>query len=159
LRPADIDDVIQEVLIAVMEEIPKFKHNGRKGAFRAWLRRIMINRIKEQRRKSGRIRPGDEFGWQEHEDDKSRAGEAWDREHERFVVEKLMHMIEGDFKQTTRDAFRAVFFQGRKAADVAKELGISTSAVRIAKSRVLGRLREVAKDRSVLELLHLSPAR
>src|SRR5947209_11097230 len=45
-QPADVDDVVQEVLTTLVRELPRFEHNGRPGAFRAWLRAITVNRIR-----------------------------------------------------------------------------------------------------------------
>ena len=43
---ADADDLVQEVLTVVSQELPKFKHNERAGAFRSWLRKILVNRLR-----------------------------------------------------------------------------------------------------------------
>src|SRR4051794_12396785 len=45
-QPADLDDVVQEVLTPLVREPPRFEHNGRPGAFRAWLRTITVHRIR-----------------------------------------------------------------------------------------------------------------
>ena len=43
--PADeVDDLVQEILLAVVQSLPSFSHSGRRGAFRAWLRTIARNR-------------------------------------------------------------------------------------------------------------------
>src|SRR5579871_5068656 len=47
LQAADADDVVQEILIVLMKQVPNFRHNGRKGAFRAWLRGATVNRLRE----------------------------------------------------------------------------------------------------------------
>ena len=45
-QQADVDDVAQDVLTALVRELPRFEHNGRPGAFRAWLRAITVNRLR-----------------------------------------------------------------------------------------------------------------
>ena len=45
-QSADFDDVVQEVLTTLVSELSRFDHNGRTGAFRAWLRAITVNRIR-----------------------------------------------------------------------------------------------------------------
>lgn len=37
LQPADADDVCQEVMAVVVRELPQFRHDLRRGAFRRWL--------------------------------------------------------------------------------------------------------------------------
>src|SRR4051794_32735729 len=44
VRAQDADDLVQEVLGVVVRELPGFRHNQRPGAFRAWLRAILVNR-------------------------------------------------------------------------------------------------------------------
>ncbi len=43
---ADAEDVVQEVLTTLVRELPRFDHNQRPGAFRAWLRGITVRRLR-----------------------------------------------------------------------------------------------------------------
>src|SRR5262245_18728526 len=43
LPGSDADDLTQEVLAVVVRELPHFQHNLRRGAFRRWLRTIVVN--------------------------------------------------------------------------------------------------------------------
>jgi len=45
LQSSDIDDLTQEVLTVVVRELPQFQHNQREGAFRRWLRTILVHRL------------------------------------------------------------------------------------------------------------------
>ena len=47
VQDADADDIVQEVLGVVSKKLPEFRHSKRKGAFRSWLRNIVIIRLKE----------------------------------------------------------------------------------------------------------------
>ena len=55
-------------------------------------------------------------------------------------------LIRGEFHPHTWQAFWATAVEGRSAPDVAAELGMSPVGVRVAKSRVLQRLREALGD-------------
>ena len=46
LQASDVDDLTQEVLAVVVRELPKFQHNQRPGAFRRWLRTILVHRLR-----------------------------------------------------------------------------------------------------------------
>src|ERR1700680_807259 len=46
LQPADRDDLTQRVLEVLVRRLPEFEHNGRPGAFRAWLCGITVNRAR-----------------------------------------------------------------------------------------------------------------
>jgi RNA polymerase sigma-70 factor (ECF subfamily) len=47
LQPADADDLAQEVLAVVVRKVPEFRHDGRAGSFRAWLRAITAHRLRD----------------------------------------------------------------------------------------------------------------
>ena len=40
VQASDADDLVQEVLMAILKDLKSFDHNGRPGAFRSWLRTI-----------------------------------------------------------------------------------------------------------------------
>jgi RNA polymerase sigma factor (sigma-70 family) len=150
LQPADVDDLVQDVLAILLRELPDFQHNGRKGAFRAWLRGTLLNRLRDFRRqkpfRSFADPDGAEWPLDQLADDHSELSRQWDREHDQNVVNRLLLLIAADFEARTWQAFRAFVMEGRPAADVAADLGMSVGAVWSAKSHVLKRLRQEATD-------------
>jgi len=46
VQASDTEDLVQEVLLAVLNDLKSFDHNGRPGAFRTWLRSILVNRLR-----------------------------------------------------------------------------------------------------------------
>jgi len=145
--PQDADDVVQEVLTIVVRKMPDFQHNERTGAFRAWLRTITVNCLRDfwKTRRNQQVAPGGS-GMQEMlqqlSDPDSAMSRLWNEEHDRHVTRKLLDLIRPRFDGSTWHAFVLYVLQSQPAEAVAKELGISTNAVFIAKSRVLTRLRQ-----------------
>jgi RNA polymerase sigma-70 factor (ECF subfamily) len=145
LQASDADDLAQEVLAVTVRELPRFQHQ-RPGGFRAWLRGITVNRLREFWR-ARRYRPeatGDSDFLAQLEqlaDPASELSQRWDQDHDRHVVARLMDLVRPQFQPATWQAFAGVMLEGRSAAAVAKRLGISVNAVLLAKSRVLRRLR------------------
>jgi RNA polymerase sigma-70 factor (ECF subfamily) len=147
LQPPDADDLAQEVMAVVIREMPHFQHDQRTGAFRRWLRTVTVNRVRGfWRGRQGRpIATGDsnfEGVLAQLEDPASGLSRAWDEEHDRHVVRRLLELIEPDFEPATWKAFRGLVLEERDTAEVARELGLTPNAVRIAKSRVLSRFRQ-----------------
>ncbi|HEY7312404.1 MAG TPA: sigma-70 family RNA polymerase sigma factor [Gemmataceae bacterium] len=147
LDGADADDLTQEVMQVLVRELPNFHHDLRPGAFRRWLRNVTINRLRifwRDRRSRPTAAGGSNFGHVlDHlEDPNSGLSRLWDEEHDRHVAHRLLELIEPEFESTTWRAFRGLVLESKRTADVAAELGITTNAVRIAKSRVLGRFRQ-----------------
>ena len=54
-------------------------------------------------------------------------------------------MVEQEFEPATVRAFRRLALDGASGAEAARELGLSVSAVYMAKSRVLQRIRQEAE--------------
>jgi RNA polymerase sigma-70 factor (ECF subfamily) len=150
LQPADADDLVQEVMAVLIKEVPNFQHNGRKGAFRTWLRRLTANRLRElwRERKYAPAAGGSPLAEKLDQltDDRSHLSQLWDREHDAHVVSRMLKGIAADFEPKTWQIFRAFVIDGRKAAEVAAEFDVSEGAVWTAKSHVLKRLRQVAKE-------------
>jgi RNA polymerase sigma-70 factor (ECF subfamily) len=143
---SDVDDLAQDVLFVVFREIAGFEWRGQ-GAFRAWLRTILANLVRDYFRRqkylpsatgdSDFLRRLDEL-----ESPDSALSKLWDREHDEHVAASLIRRVQGDFEPATWQAFRRHVMEGEPAAEVAKALGLSLNSVLLAKSRVLKRVRQ-----------------
>jgi RNA polymerase sigma-70 factor (ECF subfamily) len=132
----------------VHRELPRFQR-ARTGAFRAWLRGILANRLRAFWRDRQRrpLASGDSDllrQLEQLEDPGSDLSRRWDEEHDRHVIQQLLRGIEQEFMPATWQAFRRQVLDEARASVVAAELGMSVNAVLIARSRVLRRLRREA---------------
>jgi RNA polymerase sigma-70 factor, ECF subfamily len=146
---ADAEDLVQEVLTTLVRELPRFDHNQRPGAFRAWLRTITIHRLRAhwEKRDARLADAGGPDGGEalaQLADPTSALSRSWDEEHDRHVTKTLLASIRLEFQPATWRAFERQVQDGQPASEVGTELGLSVNAVLIAKSRVLKRLREKA---------------
>ncbi len=142
-------DLAQEVFVVVVRELPRFERR-REGSFRAWLRKVTANRArtytkKRYRRPAVGLDPTDGF-LDRMVDSQSELAREMDREHDEYVVQKLLSAVQADFQQATWAAFQRFALDGVPAARVAEELGLTENAVLQAKSRILKRLRQEAGD-------------
>ena len=144
-----MDDLVQEIFLAVVRGLPSFSHSGRRGAFRAWLRTIASNYSCDYwKSPARRSAPGDAAATAALgllEDPDSPLNRYWDEEHDRYVLRCLLELAELEFEPTTVRAFRRVALEGASGSEAAGELGLSLDAVYAARSRVLRRLRELAE--------------
>ncbi len=143
---ADADDLLQEVFTTLVREIGTFEHSQRSGAFRRWLRGILLNRLRGfLRGKQTRPQPAADANAQavldSLEDPTSELNRLWDRQHDTFILRRLLELIEPEFAASTWKAFRLQVIDNLPPAKVADSLGLSLDAVYTAKSRVLRRLR------------------
>lgn len=149
VESTDADDLTQEVLLTVSRELSTFEHPGHAGAFRSWLRTILVHRLLHFRR-SQRSRPGARGGstWAEQldqlADDASDLSQLWNQEHDRHVMARLLEEIRTRVEERTWEAFRRQVLDGQRADQVAADLGMSLSSVYVARSRLLSALRREA---------------
>jgi RNA polymerase sigma-70 factor (ECF subfamily) len=147
-------DVIQEVFQAVATHVAGFRRDRPEDTFRGWLRTITHNKVRDHFRRLGREPEG--VGGTEAQlrfsqlpeprstdEDELAAAEA---DAERALFGRVLDQIRSEFEDRTWQAFWLTAVEGRTAVDVAGDLQMSAGAVRVAKSRVLRRLREELGD-------------
>jgi RNA polymerase sigma-70 factor (ECF subfamily) len=152
LREEDRADVFQEVFLAVATHIAEFRKERSGDTFRGWLRTITRNKVLDLFRRRGR-EPQAAGGSEAHErlahlpapsssgDDSVREDRA-----EQALFYRGLDMIRKEFEDRTWQAFWRTTVEGRSPKDVAADLSMSAGAVRVAKCRVLHRLREELGD-------------
>ncbi len=145
----EAEDLVQEVMGVLVRELPAFQRQ-RIGSFRRWLRTVTAHRLSAHHRaRKNRPwplgAPPEETPLAQFADPHSDLSRLWDEEHDRYVLRRLMDLIAPQFEPATLAAFRRVVFDEVAPAQAAEELGMSLNAVLLAKSRVLGRLRQEAE--------------
>jgi RNA polymerase sigma-70 factor, ECF subfamily len=150
LQEDDAADIFQEVFQAVAAHIAAFHKDKASDTFRGWLRAITRNKIHDHFRRLGR-EPGGVGGsdaqkrlaqlpaTEPPEDDSENLAE-------RSLFARAMEAIRGEFEDRTWQAFWRTVVDGVAAKDVGDEMGMTPGAVRVAKSRVLHRLRAELGD-------------
>jgi len=141
LNPTDASDLVQEVLVVLVTKLPEFEYDPTQR-FRGWLRTVTVNKVRDfQRQRSTRPLTG-----VNETIERIAVAEAVDlfeeTEYRSFLVKRAMELMQAEFQDQTWQACWKHIAEGRKAADVAQELGITANAVHIAKCRVMRRLRE-----------------
>jgi len=134
LAPADVDDLVQDVLLAVNKDLPAFHHSGQAGAFRSWLRTILVHRLQyfwrsRQRQPAGV--GGSSFldVVQQLQDGQTPTSQLWDEEHNRQVIRRLLELAEPRFAKPTWRSFQLQVLEGWTADRVAAELKMPLHSV------------------------------
>ena len=146
LQSSDRDDLTQQVLAVLVRKLPDFRHSGRDGAFRAWLRTVTLHELRDFCRRRAAL---PELRHTEDLDalpaPLDTLARSWDEEYDQHVLRGLLKLLEDDFNPPTWHAFCRVALDGASPHVVAAETGLSVNAVTLAKSRVLRRLRHEAR--------------
>lgn len=145
LEEQDAMDAVQEIFANLLVEMPRFAFDPARGPFRAWLKTITINQCRKQVRKRslaiGRGGEGDDdvlqavLGGDTWE-------EVWNADYQACVLRKAMQIMQSQFETKTWQAAWELAVNGLTAAEASHKLGLSESAVYVAKSRVMRRLRQ-----------------
>jgi RNA polymerase sigma-70 factor (ECF subfamily) len=152
LQDPDVADIFQEVFQAVLRHVGSFRKERKGDTFRGWLQRITQNKLRDHFRRLGREPRGvggssaQELLTQLPMPERAAADLAPEDDRERGLFARALDLIRMDFEENTWAAFWRTAVEGRAAKDVAADLGMSPGAVRVAKSRVLHRLREELGD-------------
>lgn len=145
LQDADASDLVQEVLRSVASAAGGFVYDPARGSFRGWLLTITRNALGRLRRQQSDRAAG--AGGTAHlallaEQPDDRDDDVWEREHRDRLFGWAADRVRGKVQAATWEAFWKTAVEQREPEAVARELGLSTGAVYIARSRVLARIRE-----------------
>ena len=139
LQESDAADLVQDVLLLLTHKLPQFELDASKS-FRGWLRTVALNQLRAGLRRRA-AQPGqiELFA----EELPASVDEAfWEAEYRQHLVGRALQLMQAEFNAATWKACWECVVQGRSASDVGAELGLSPGAVRVAKFRVLSRLRQ-----------------
>src|SRR5262249_51229969 len=141
LQEADAGDLVQEVFALLVRKMPEFRYD-RDKSFRAWLRTMTLNKWRDRCRRLA-VRAPELTGQLSIEVAESAAeGSFSEIEYRKQLVGGALELMQADFQVTTGKACWEFVVNGRPAAEVARQLGITENAVFLAKGRVLRRLRQ-----------------
>jgi len=135
----DAADLVQEVFVALVQTLPTFEYD-RQGRFRAWLRTILLNKLRDRKRRAARAEKAlVQRGPQAEPPDLVEVFS--ETEYRQGLARRALQLMQAEFAPTTWKACWETVVQGRSPDEVARELGISENAVYIARCRVLRQLR------------------
>jgi len=150
LQDTDARDVMQELFLAVSRSIDRWDPDRQRGSFRGWLRRVtrnlVINWLKSRQRRDlaggadlhgllDRLPATDEQGTVE-----------FDRELRRALMQRAGQRVQSEVQPATWRAFWETSVAGLSPAEAAAKLGMSAGAVRVAKCRVLARMKTTVAE-------------
>lgn len=149
LQHADAQDMTQEVLSIVGRSISSFDPDAGSGSFRGWLSRITRNLVINFLTR-GKETPGSGDSAVQHLLHQTPSGD--DETQTLFLIQRQREVfrwaadrIRSQFSESTWQAFWLSGVESEPIEAVARRLGKSPGAVRIARCRVLAKLREEVK--------------
>jgi RNA polymerase sigma-70 factor (ECF subfamily) len=141
----DASDMVQEVFQSVLRHLPSFRRDRPSDSFRAWLRTITVNKMRDAHRRRGtQPQPlgGTDAQTRVQQLAESAPGDADDSAGgESDLIHRLLELIRPEIEPRTWEAFWRATVLEHTAGEIAADLAMTPHAVRQAKYRVLQRLR------------------
>jgi len=141
LNGTDAADLVQEILALLVTKLSSFEYDVSQR-FRGWLHTVTLNKARDWNRRNLPHLRSDQSSFIERIASNSRADAFEEPEYRSFLVERAKQLIAAEFEPTTWAACWMYIAEDLPAESVARKLGISANAVRVAKCRVLKRLRQ-----------------
>ena len=136
---SSVEDLLQELFVLLIRKLPEFRYDPSRS-FRAWLWTVFRHTVLAWQKLQSRTGPALEQ--LEELSSPDSIAEATEAEYRRYLLSRIMQIVQTDFPATTWQIFRQVVIEDRPGKEVAHEFGVTVNAVYLARSRVLARLRE-----------------
>lgn len=145
LQHADAEDLAQETMAIVGRSIGSFDPKA-KGSFRGWLRTItrnlVVNYLSREKEPRGSGDSKVQAMLVQQAAPQGPTATLFDLELRRMQFHAAAAVVRGQVSESTWDTFRMTAIERISISDVAQKLGKSQGAVRMARCRVMTRLRE-----------------
>jgi RNA polymerase sigma factor (sigma-70 family) len=146
LQDSDAADLSQDVLCAVAGAVGRLDYDPQRGSFRNWLFTVVRRKLSNWRRAQQNRRDASNGPSPSGVLELCPAPEAevqWDAEWEKRIFASACEQVRQDVSAATWQAFWRTAMEGQPTLQVAADLGMSATAVYLARHRVLARLKEL----------------
>jgi RNA polymerase sigma-70 factor (ECF subfamily) len=151
MQAADVDDLVQQVMMAIAGAIDRFEPDGERARFRTWLRtiahRAIVNALTRRPRDQAAGGADRDAMLQQLAQDDVTVSLTLDYRREIFRV--AADQISHEFHSETWSAFWETAVMGRSVDEVAAEMGKSRGNIYTARSRVMMRLKAAVENLDV----------
>ncbi len=141
----DACDIVQDVFVTLLRVLPQFEYRSERGRFRGWLKTIVQNIATDRLRRRRRLR--EVVMVDELESQKRIADDAdGDGASRLQTLELALQQVKSMSSPTTWLCFQEHLLNGRTAAELGEEIGLSPGAIYVNASRTLSRIRAKCAD-------------
>ncbi len=139
------NDVIQEVFVRLLQALPKFELDGKRGRFRGYLWKLTYSALVDQARRAKSRRRAEE-NWVARfqnidEAESQRVQQELNEINQQQILERALSRVRSETSLRAWTCFEQRMLHDRPGSVIAAELGISDKAVFVYASRVLKAVR------------------
>ena len=149
LKPAEADEVRQDVMLKIFQNKLIFSYNDEKARFRTYFNRIVRSCIIDYLRKKEARTPEttlESLPDQPAPDAVLRDEEIFDEEWRKQCLADALDILKEHVEPRTFLAFHMTAFQRKKVREVAEFLQMNASQVYLARSRCIAKLRNIISE-------------
>lgn len=133
------EDLLQNVLLKLWKDLPKFEYRPNKCRFRTWLSLVTCNIVKDYLKSKAGNKAKKEVQYEEALESMSRVSEPEieklaEKEWKVFIAEKAYENIKGDLSDKVQSVFE-LSMQEIPDQEIEQRVGIAASSVRVYKKR------------------------
>ncbi|WP_420798219.1 RNA polymerase sigma factor [Lentisphaera araneosa] len=133
------EDLLQNVLLKLWKDLPKFEYRPNKCRFRTWLSLVTCNIVKDYLKSKAGNNAKKEVQYEEALESMSRVSEPEiekiaEKEWKVFIAEKAYEGIKDDLSDKVRSVFE-LSMQDIPDEEIEQRIGIASSSVRVYKQR------------------------
>jgi RNA polymerase sigma-70 factor (ECF subfamily) len=148
VKPDFVDDVLQETLKSAYTGIQQFQWKSGSGTFRGWLRTIVKRRSVDHFRSQPKNQTASQSVLEciqvpEQKDPATMEGEEKALMH---LKARALEVVRQSTSEKSWQMFWLSVVEGQTTQEIANRFKVTTAGVRMAKARVLNRLRELMPD-------------
>lgn len=145
LRGADVDDCLQAVWIEIASSLTDFERLASRPGLRSWLYTLVRSKacdiLSSRARRSAESLDVACLAGNEPVDNRFDPQRTIEDQWRQSLLETLLEDLRDEISETNWRLLQLRFVQGREAAEVALELGLSSAEVRYRQHRLVKRLR------------------
>lgn len=159
------DDVVQETVMVLVRELPKFKYDPERGKFRAWLKTVVLHKTEEARRRRREDKnisgdapqeDGTTFFERLAAEEQTNLADKDEADWRRAIYAEAWQRVCANTKPATVEVFVALMRDPPTPVEqIAQQSGLDRNAIDQAKHRVKSMLK---KEVQRLESITLGPA-
>lgn len=150
LQPVDATEVTQEVLVRVAKSIATFRKDPARAGFRRWLytltRNLTIDFLRKENRQAAVM---EDLAWDQLPAPDPETAVAFELAYQRELFLTAARVIEPTVKPINWQAFWLTEVEREDVATTSHRLGLSRSAVYVARSRILKLFRQYIERNAI----------
>jgi RNA polymerase sigma factor (sigma-70 family) len=150
LQDADAREIMQELFVIVSRNIDRWDPDKDRGSFRGWLRKVarnlVIKWLKHRQRRLIAVGDSELMAMFNQQPTDAPETAEFDDEFRCVVFQRAAERVRGEVQPATWQAFWETSALGLSPVEAGRKLGMEPGAVRVAKCRVLARLKAAVEE-------------